>query len=280
MGYNKLVSDFKFLQSPTTGKFVISAPRRAKRPDETKTPTICPFCPENIKEPEVYNEGGVVKVLANKFPFAPIHEVIIHSPDHHKNFGELDLITTELIFKTFRQRYNTHKNSGQVYIFHNRGEEAGESLFHPHSQLVVIPEDVKLEISQLEETYQNTIEMIQTNNYYILCPESSEWPDEVWIVPKNSRPEDDRPLVEKFGDISDGEITDLSTILPKVIRALELKLGREFPYNFYIYPKENWYLRVVPRIKRLGGFEIGTGVSVNTEDPKETIAFLKENLNL
>jgi len=28
----------------------------------------------------------------------------------------------------------------------------------------------------------------------------------------------------------------------------------------------------------LGGFEIGTGIFVNTQDPRETMAFIKEHL--
>lgn len=266
--------DFSFIKNPVSGKFVISAPRRAKRPDDTKTPTICPFCPHDIKEDVLYSEKGIVTVLANKYPFAPNHEVIIHSPDHHKNFAELDLNTVELIFKTFRQRYNLHKDKGQVYIFHNRGEEGGESLSHPHSQLVVIPNEVELEIPSPYEVCQNNTEMIQTNNLYIYCPESSEWPDEVWLFPDSSKSLQNL----KFGDINDGEIKDLSYTLTAVVKVLELKLGKEFPYNFYIYPGDNWYLRIIPRIKKLGGFEVGTKVFVNTENPKETLSFLRENL--
>ena len=56
-----------------------------------------------------------------------------------------------------------------------------------------------------------------------------------------------------------------------------MRHGSEFPFNFYISPRKGWYLRIVPRVKTLGGFEIGTNVSVNTQDPKETIAFIKEH---
>jgi UDPglucose--hexose-1-phosphate uridylyltransferase len=56
-----------------------------------------------------------------------------------------------------------------------------------------------------------------------------------------------------------------------------LRHGHEFPFNFYISPRKEWYLRIIPRIKTLGGFELGTGVSVNTQDPRETIKFIKEH---
>ena len=36
---------------------------------------------------------------------------------------------------------------------------------------------------------------------------------------------------------------------------------------------------MVPRLKNLGGFEVGTGISVNTQDPKETIDFIIEHFD-
>lgn len=272
------MSDFKFIQNPLSKKWVVLAPKRAGRPDEAKkTEDICPFCLGNEEtELEVYRVGGnagdanwQIRVLPNKYPFAPIHEVIIHSPDHHKNFGELELAQVELVFKTYRQRFLTHQDKGQVYIFHNRGEAGGESLIHPHSQLAVIPNNVAADIQPPQQIDQNTIKIVQTNNFNIFCPLTSQWPDEVWFASKVHN--------KVFGEISDKEVTDLSSSLSKIIKILELRHGREFPYNFYIYPGKDWYLRIIPRTKSLGGFEIGAGIFVNTQDPKETINFIKEN---
>ena len=272
------MSDFKFIQNPLSKKWIISAPRRAYRPDVSKgVKDICPFCPGNEKnEKEVYRIGGEpgdsnwqIRVLNNKFPFAPIHEIIVHSPDHHKNFGELDLSSVELIFKAYRQRYQTNTKDGKVYIFHNRGEAGGESLPHPHSQLVVIPPETEVDIQPPQKIDQNNPETFETNHFYIICPETSEWPDEVWIIPKV----EDRV----FGEITDDEIVNLSTSLSRLIQILSLRHGNEFPFNFYISPDKGWYLRITPRLKTLGGFEIGTGIFVNTQEPKETMSFIKEH---
>ena len=269
--------DFKFVENPISRKWTISAPRRAKRPDIAKgqEPT-CPFCVGNeLVDKEVYRVGGkandqnwLVRVVNNKFPFAPIHEVIIHSPDHHKNFDELPLSQSELILKTYRQRFQTHQDKGQVFIFQNHGEAGGESLPHPHSQLAVLPDFVKPNIapfsfSKKDEAYQ------ESEHLLIFSPLTGEWPDEVWIVPKR-----DGLL---YSQINDEEIKDLAKALYRLIQIFDLRHGHEFPFNFYISPYKNWYLRMVPRIKNLGGFEIGTGIWVNTQDPKETIAFIKEH---
>lgn len=276
------MADFKFLEDAVSKKWVVFAQRRAKRPDIAKGPSpLCPFCIGREKdEPELYRVGGSsgdsnwqIRVAPNKFPFAPIHEIIIHSPDHHKNFEELPLSQVELIFQTYRQRYNNHKTAGQVYIFHNRGEGGGESLPHPHTQLTVIPRQVKLEIPQLHSDLvslkREETERIETQYFLISSPIASQWPDEVWIYPKKGG--------RTFGDTSDEEISDISFIVSRLIQILDLRHGHEFSFNFYIYPGRDWYLRIIPREKSLGGFEIGTGIFVNTQEPRETMAFIKEH---
>lgn len=277
------MADFEFLQNPLSKKWVILAPRRAKRPDVAKgAEPVCPFClGREGEEKETYRVGGKagdanwqIRVLPNKFPFAPIHEIIIHSPDHHKNFGELPLAQVELIFKTYRERFNTHKNKGQVYIFHNRGEAGGESLPHPHTQLAVMAFNVRMELPRLasEGELPNVAKdqkTCETKHFVLFCPKTSQWPDEVWIAPKLRG--------RAYGEITEGEINDLANIISRIIKIFSLRHGYEFPFNFYIYPGGDWYLRIIPRAKVLGGFEIGTGIFINTQDPKETIMFIKEH---
>ena len=277
------MSDFEFLQNPLSKKWVILSPRRAKRPDIAHgIEPVCPFCPgKESEEKEVYRVGGEVRdsnwqirVIPNKFPFAPIHEVIIHSPDHHRNFGELSLSAVALILKTYRQRYNTHAKSGQVYIFHNRGENAGESLPHPHTQLAVVPFGVRMDLPRLAQDgdLQNVTagqQNHETKFFTLFCPKTSQWPDETWIAPKLRG--------RAYGEIKDAEIKDLAFILSRLIHIFDLRHGLEFPFNFYIYPGGDWYLRIIPRVKVLGGFEIGTGIYINTQDPEETIEFIKEH---
>lgn len=295
------MADFQFLQNPISKKWVILSPRRAKRPDIAKgIEPVCPFCPdkEDIEAAvyEVKNEAGSpdgeaswqIRVLNNKFPFAPVHEVIIHSPEHHKSFNELPASQVELILETYRQRYNTHKDKGQVYIFHNHGEGGGESLPHPHSQLAVIPSEVKTDLPCLDDSVsvgfaprplslnvsEDAVvreEMVENENFYLFCPKTSQWPDEVWVAPKKRG--------KIFGEITDEEIADLASVLSRLIQIMDLRHGSEFPFNFYIYPGGDWYLRLIPRVKTLGGFEVGTGIFVNTQDPKETIKFIKAHFN-
>jgi UDPglucose--hexose-1-phosphate uridylyltransferase len=269
--------DYKFVQNPVSSKWVISAPRRAKRPDIARgREPVCPFCVGNeLKDKEVYRIGGkendqnwLIRVVNNKYPFAPIHEIIIHSPNHHKNFDELSLSQSELVFKTYKQRFQTHQDKGQVYIFHNHGVAGGESLPHPHSQLAVVPDFVELEIAPADFPRKKE-DFKETEHFLISSPLSSQWPDEVWLVPKRDS--------LFYSEISDNEIRDLAKSMYRLIQIFDLRHGHEFPFNFYISPHKGWYLRIIPRLKNLGGFELGTGISVNTQNPKETMAFIKEH---
>lgn len=265
--------DFKFIKDLSWNKWMVLDPRRSKRPNQSKQVLkTCPFCIGGEEmEKDVYRVGGnpgdsnwQIRILKNKYSFAPVHEIIIHSPDHHKNIDELPLSNVELLFTTYRDRIAKHKKKGQVYLFNNRGEKAGESIPHPHTQLIVIPKDIFLDIRPLVDTEKDNI---STNFFSIFCPAASQWPDEVWIVPKRKG--------NSFDKLYEEEIMDLSFIMQRLLRILSIRYKEDFPYNFYIAPGNKWYLRIIPRNKIIGGFEVGTGVWVNTQEPKETFAFLK-----
>lgn len=271
------MQEFQFFQNSSSKKWVIFAPRRARRPDVARgSEPVCPFCLGREKdEPEVYRIGGTpgdarwqVRVVPNKFPFAPIHEVVIHSPDHHKNFDELPLDNVELIVKAYKNRFTTHQTKGQVYIFNNHGKEAGESLPHPHTQIAVVPQEVSLELPRFEQPQDG---MLENEHFIIFCPPTSQWPDETWVIPKK------RGRI--FSEIDKEEEQNFALVIQRLIQIFTIRHGHEFPYNFYIYPGGDWYLRLIPRVKSIGGFELGTGVFVNTQDPKETFNFLKTHFH-
>lgn len=276
--------DFQFLHDALSNLWVVMAPRRQKRPNiaHNTEPAVCPFCVgREGEEEELFRIGGspndqqwAVRVLNNKFPFAPHHEVIVHSPDHHKNLDELPIEYVQLVLQAYKARFVAHEKEGKVYIFHNHGIEGGESLPHPHTQVVVIPSEVATQIPVLPSLPE---ERQETDYFSIFCPSVLQWPDEVWIAPRSASSGQAKSQGQGFSSITDAEISDLALVLQRVIQLLDMRHGHEFPFNFYISPEKNWYLRIIPRIKRLGGFEVGTNVFVNTQDPKETIAFIKEH---
>lgn len=264
--------DFSFLKD-SHGGWVISAPKRNKRPDQAAASGEPP-CPFEIIDGKIENEKPIyqlneVKIVNNAYPFAPIHEILILSDDHRKSFGDLDYAQAEDAFKVFHLRSVKHRKSGQVFIFHNHGEKAGESLPHPHSQITVFPNDMELDIPPLRHPYNHDV---KTLNYFsIYCPHNSAWPDEVWVAPKRRG--------TAFFESSGAELKEVSFILSRLVQIFTIRHGHNFPYNFYIHPGNDWYLRLIPRVKVLGGFEVGARVSVNTQDPHETFRFIDGNFD-
>jgi UDPglucose--hexose-1-phosphate uridylyltransferase len=273
----------KYVPDIMSRRWVIISSNRADRPDELNTDHkehVCPFCPghEEISPEEVYRvgegekntKGWQVRVIDNKFPITDYHEVIIHSPDHEKDLHEIPQEDAIKVFQTFRERYNFHRNTGQVMIFCNRGVRAGASLQHPHSQLVVIPAQINMDTLK-KEPLNNLVE--ENNYFHIYCPDFSQWPYEVWLCPKEDE--------TVFGDITDDQIKDLVEIYQHMMKRLsdvyeeEYKSEGGFSYNFYIHPKESWYIRIIPRFVHRAGFELGTGLSVNVTDPRDAARRLR-----
>lgn len=272
-------TDFKFINIPSLDNWVILAPKRDKRPyvqDKKKT-HFCPFCLGNERrDPSVFQIGGEdgdqnwsVRVVKNKFPFAPIHEIVIHTPQHLHSISELSVEQVKLIIEAYVNRFNAHLKQGTVVIFSNSGHDAGESINHSHSQVAVVPHEVPIVVPSLEEFLDYRGEFLQVKDFMMISPPYSQWPDEVWIVPAERG--------KLFGEITYEEMENLAYVLRRLVYIFEERHGEDFPYNFYIYPRRDWYLRIMPRAKIPGGFEIATGIFVNTQDPRDTMDFIKKH---
>lgn len=286
----------KYVPDVKTQRWVIISPGRTVRPasfrsdqgssDSAKdTATSCPFCQgrENLTPPEVYRlgpgekdkPGWKVRVVPNLYPITDTHEVIIHSPDHENDLEKLPLEQVKLVLISYRDRYRVHERNGQVMIFCNHGEHAGASLQHPHSQLVVVPKQINLDTLS-REPINNIVS--ENGHFLTYCPDFSQWPLEVWIVPKEEG--------NRFGDTADSDLADLANIFQKVLKQIEavsrdpsvsqIALGNMFIYNFYIYHGANWYIRIIPRFVHRAGFELGTGLNVNIIDPTQAAEKLKQ----
>jgi UDPglucose--hexose-1-phosphate uridylyltransferase len=117
---------------------------------------------------------------------------------------------------------------------------------------------------------------MDTEFFTVFHPFASHTPFETWIIPKRRQP--------SFGNITPEELADLSHVLKSVL--LKLYRGLNNPdYNYVInsapVDDENkdyysWHIRVIPRLTELVGFEIGSGINLNTALPEETAKFMRE----
>jgi UDPglucose--hexose-1-phosphate uridylyltransferase len=216
-----------------------------------------------------------VRVVPNKYTITDIHEVIIHSPSCADDVDTLPVDQVQKVFTAYRDRYRAHESDGQVLIFCNHGASAGASLKHPHSQLVVIPNQINLD-SLTIEPFKNIVE--ESLQYMTYCPDFSQWPFETWIAPKTAG--------KKFSEVTDNELPELASVVSRALqkissvltsRELRFKQANEpFVFNYYIYHGKNWFIRIIPRSIHRAGFELGTGLNVNVIDPVDAAKLLQK----
>lgn len=260
-------------QDPISLEWLIVSPHRSKRPDQ-KSPKriLCPFDEgnEGMTPPELIRvgegdkdkKGWQIRVIPNLYKVTEFHEVIVHSPNHKKDMADLPLEHVEKIFQVFQDRYNALKSKGLPLIFNNHGPEAGASLPHPHSQLTVVPAHVGVSSPVAQKPHNIAL---RGKSLVAFCPDFSVWPYETWVEPF--------PRGKTFGQVDTPQLTELAKLVQQILQALEAA-HPNLSYNFYIYPGEDWYLRIMGRNLIKAGFELGSGVQVNTVDPKEVVKIL------
>jgi UDPglucose--hexose-1-phosphate uridylyltransferase len=147
-------------------KYVIIAPRRGKRPHDTKIfkrdqrhSASCVFCPENIKGSKLLIKkykiakhskyelaNWDIVVLKNKYPAVTLdniaaygtQEVIVESPNHVLELEELSVKHIAKLLEVYADRtkqISKNKKIEYMIIFKNNGGTAGASLQHSHSQI-------------------------------------------------------------------------------------------------------------------------------------------------
>lgn len=254
-----------------------------------KFPALSP-----IGEPDKTNEG-----VYHSMNGVGVHEVIIESPLHNMTTALYDVAQVENIIKIYKQRYlelAKDPRLKQIIIFKNHGLSAGTSLEHPHSQLVatpIVPTHLADRLRDAREYYAENGEcvyckmvkeeikaqeriVIENKNFISIEPYAAFSPFHTWILPKKHK--------SSFGEISEEEIKDLAFILKETLAKLYYGLGNP-DYNYCIRSspfkdKEtdyfHWYIAIIPRITKPAGFEVGSGMFINTSLPEQCAKFLRE----
>ena len=126
---------------------------------------------------------------------------------------------------------------------------------------------------------QPVVNIVEQNNSFVsYCPDFSEWTYEMWI-----REITNELQISNFKDLNENQISNLAMILQSMLIRLKKVhhssphySKKPFGYNFYIYPYENWYLRIIPRFSERAGFELSTGIMVNSVSPKKAAEEFKK----
>ncbi len=306
-------------------RYVIIASERAKRPSQfmqkpkpKSDPKTCPFCPGNeTMIPPVIDEirdgdKWLVRAIPNKYKatspegqiflktdnefytFAAAyghHEVIIETPNHEE---ELENLPTEHVVKVFemmnrRILANLKKQDIKfVSLYKNRGEEAGASISHSHSQLIaynVVPIEIKQKLEKISEYYnknhscpycrimhieKNSYRRVFENNHFIaFTPYAARFPYEIWVFPKRH--------IASMTSLTNEELVSFAEIYKKIIQRLDFL--NYPPYNVVFNNVDpaneqfHFFIEICPRLSIFAGFEYSTGTIIQSVPPEDASRF-------
>ena len=269
-------------QDPTTKAWVILAPERAKRPQQKPKmrraeelpswdPT-CPFCPGNEDQtPDavfrlpVSNQGSAweVRVVPNRFAALEpggdgtmieeerlfrkragigAHEVIIETPSHN----------TPMAAPYYHREFD---------IAHGYYIDMGSCLY------------CDLLAQELEKAERI---VVQNEQFIVLNPYASRAPYETWIIPKMH--------CASFGLFPDMYLADLARVIKDTLFCLYQRLDNP-AFNLVIDstitedeedPYYHWHIRIIPRLTTIAGFEMGSGIYINTSLPEDTASLMRD----
>ncbi|MCB1022715.1 MAG: hypothetical protein H6509_05745 [Bryobacterales bacterium] len=285
------------------GDPVIVSPGRAGRPydfrgDQADRRRTCPFCAgrEDQTPPEVDairqpgsqpdQPGWSVRVVPNRYPAVPrhaegqglwgLHEVVIETPEHDRSLADLSVEQTADVLRIFERRLRAARSTDGIEyacIFKNHGPEAGASLEHSHSQLLAVP-FVPRRIAEEAETIRRgeflrrlreARPVAESQGLKAFCPPDARMPYEVWIAPVEP--------AAAFEDAPEELTLQAAEMLHGLLGAMNAILERP-PYHLLLYTAPfaapdgfHWRIEIAPRMARIAGFELATGVFVNQTDP-------------
>ncbi len=226
------------------------------------------------------------------------HEVIIETPLHNSSPALLDTTQLEDLITIYKNRFldaYLDPRVEHVIMFKNHGARAGTSLEHPHSQIIATPivpiqfrDRIEAAMHYFDDTGQclmcdiikSEIDdearvVIETEHFITFVPYAALSPYHTWIFPKRHS--------ASFSDITEPEARELASHLKTILA--KLYHGLEDPdYNYVVRssrPKDatneycHWYITLVPRLTQTAGFELGSGMFINTSLPEECAEFLR-----
>jgi len=227
-----------------------------------------------------------------------IAEVVIETSFHNRTIATMDLEEVRNTVMAYKERYIALSKTSRIdliTIFRNYGERAGTSLEHPHSQIIatpIVPPHVRNPLYQsqlacdtfgdciycgmMEEEQRQQVRVVEETKYFlVLCPFASRSPFETRIYPKIHH--------SSFTSISDEELMEFASVLQDTLKRISIGLN-DPDYNYIIRsaPVEDcevkyhhWYAVIVPKLTTPAGFEIGTGIYINTTLPEQCAEFLR-----
>ena len=165
---------------------------------------------------------------------------------------------------------------------------AGASIAHPHAQVLAldfVPPAVTvaserfaaaasdLVLADLTDALDRDQGVVVGDEVAAWCPSGSASPYELRITALRAGPH--------FEEASDAHVLGVAVVLRDALSAIAMSLD-DPPYNVVVHTAAassadpyHWWVEVTPRTSVVAGFEMGTGVLVNTVDPATAATHLR-----
>lgn len=226
------------------------------------------------------------------------HEVVVESRLHNTCPALETIEEVHRTLQAFQLRGLNFRDDfriEQVICFKNHGPTAGASLAHPHAQMLalpIVPYSIRARMEEAlrycddhgtcvicqmrrDEEQERSRIVLESDCFSAFVPYAAYSPFHIWVVPRRHR--------ASFLDAAPDEVEDLSQVLRTVLRKIHFGLN-DPDYNYVIRsaPERDrnaeylhWYLAVIPRVSHTAGFELGSGMYINTALPEESAQFLR-----
>ncbi len=220
------------------------------------------------------------------------HEVIINSPRPVASLAELEREEVVIAVEVWRERMRAHPEAACLHLIVNERREAGASRPHTHAQLYALP-FVPAEIARereragayttrtmgadllgdlLQEEVRKRERLVALDaEAVVIAPFASRVPFQLMLVPRvpRTRFEADGPTG--------------AALLHDALGRLARRLGASPPLNLWIRTAPRgaehfcWRIDILPRLTHLAGLELGAGINLNTVDPADAAAQLRDS---
>ncbi|MEX1047267.1 MAG: galactose-1-phosphate uridylyltransferase [Actinomycetota bacterium] len=230
--------------------------------------------------------------MMREMPGIGSSEVVVETPRHDQRLDEVDGDGVATVIRVWRDRYSaliSEPGIHAVVVFKNEGPLAGTSLEHSHSQIVAVPVPLPRMLHRMDiatayyvdtghslyddlvdaERKEGTRIVAETDHFVVLEPFASGSPFETWILPSEHQ--------GSFSELRDEDIQELAILLKRTLAAVREVCG-DPDYNLVLSsaPSDGqssrvfiWHFTLLPRLSAAAGFELGSGISVNTVPPEE-----------
>lgn len=243
--------------------------------------------------PAVQEEGQIDVRTDNTFyTFAAAygsHEVVAETPLHDRQLWDFSSQEIRQLLQVYRERIEElgkKESIKYVAVFKNHGAEGGTSIVHSHTQIMstnILPPLVREEASAVKNsqscpycsilnTEKNSYRRCFENNFAVaFTPYASRFNFEIWIFPKRH--------FRQLSDATDDELHGISELLASVLRKLR-ELNAPYNYVLHYLPVTedgdfHFHIEIQPRIAIWAGFELNTGIIINSVTPEDAARFYR-----